>query len=62
MNVKLSLELLRRGETLDLETVQSLSKAGYIKVSSISNINTPLAQKGILFIYVTEKGKRVLQT
>lgn len=62
MNVKLLLELLHRGETLDLRTLEGLSAAGYIKASSFANMKTPLAQKDFLFIYITEKGKRVLDT
>lgn len=62
MNAKSLLELLHRGETLDSGTLEGLIEAGGIKASSITNMNPPPAQKDFLFIYITEKGKRVLET
>ena len=62
MSVRLLLELLSRGETLDSRLLEALDRAGYIKASSITNMNMPPEQKDFLFIYITEKGKQMLES
>lgn len=61
-NLKRALERLDRDEKLDSPTLERLAQHGYINVSDVTNKHTPPGQKELLFISITEKGKKLLDS
>lgn len=60
-----TLEALRafdRGERVDQSTIQKLAAERYIDVSDVTNHQTPPGQREYLFICITKKGRRLLDS
>jgi hypothetical protein len=62
MNVKQLLVQLDRATKLDSSVLKALADKGYVKVSDVTNHQTPPGQKEYLFIDFTEEGRRVLRS
>jgi hypothetical protein len=61
MTDKEALKALQRRETPSNAVLESLSRRGLIKVSDVTNNNTPQGQREWLFINFTERGRKVLE-
>jgi hypothetical protein len=59
--IKQMLEQFNRGARLDSSILERLDGQGYIKISDVTNFQTPPGQREYLFIDFTEKGRKVLQ-
>jgi hypothetical protein len=62
MNTLDALAAFERGERPDQSTTQRLAAEGYIEAAEVTNHQTPTGQREFLFISVTEKGRRLLES
>jgi hypothetical protein len=60
MNIKELLQALVRGEKLSNVLLKSLALQGLITVRDVTNNDTPPGERELLFIALTEKGRREL--
>ena len=54
------LRRLEQGEKLDSETLGELRRQDLIEAEDVTNQDTPVGKKELLFTFITEKGKRLL--
>ncbi len=59
---KQALEALQRGERLSNQFLAHLSRKGLIEVSDVTNLSTPPGQRELLFTFITESGRKVLES
>jgi hypothetical protein len=62
MEIKPLLQRLQTGEKLDSSILERLDREGYIETEDVSHMQTPKDQKDLLFIFFTDKGKRLLES
>jgi hypothetical protein len=61
MEIKPLLQRLQRDEKLDSSILERLDREGYIETRDVSHMQTHEGQKDLLFIFFTDKGKRLLE-
>ena len=58
---KEALQALERREKLSDQWLENLSRKGLIEVRDVTSKSTPPGQRDLLFTFITEEGRRVLE-
>ena len=62
MTDKEALQALQKGQRLSNTALALLSRKGLIKVSDVTNMDSPPGERELLFISITERGRRMLES
>jgi hypothetical protein len=58
---KQALEALTRGQRLSNAVLAHLSSKGLIEVTDVTNMDSPPGERELLFTFITQRGKKVLE-
>jgi len=62
MTDKEALQAFKQGKGLDQPTTRRLLRAGLIEARDVTNMDSPQGEREYLATFITEKGKRLLES